>query len=90
MIRCVPKTYGFAHVCEECGAIGPIVGEFTMLRDEAEAESFGLRCTGRTEACLAASQGWLTGAGRDLCPVCRVGAPTRERDGTTTRGGDHG
>jgi hypothetical protein len=54
MIQCVPKSWGFAHVCEVCGAVGPIVGDYPAQRDACEAVALGHNCTGETSGCLAA------------------------------------
>lgn len=68
-IQCVPKTWGFAHICDVCGVPGPIVGDFTEVRDVSETKTFGIACTG-SNGCSAAAVGWLTGE-RDLCPACK-------------------
>lgn len=85
MIQCVPKTWGFAHVCEECSDIGPIVGDFAEMRDEAECKALGIACGGPGSGCSAHTAGWVTGTGRDLCPACRPkpGLIDRVRDAFT-------
>ena len=72
-IRCVPRpqTYGFAHVCDECGIPGPIVGVLDQSQDAAEMEKLGfLPCQYPESPCMASAAGWLVGQ-RDLCPSCR-------------------
>jgi hypothetical protein len=74
VIQCVPAAWGFAHVCDGCGAVGPVVGAFPVQRDAAEAAALGVGCRGGVVdgGCRAAAAGWLTGGERDLCPVCRA------------------
>ena len=77
MIRCVPKTYGFAHVCDGCGASGPIVGDSPVLLDTDEMRKIGVTtCEGQRNGCSALAAGWLVGE-RDLCPACRGTLPSR-------------
>lgn len=71
MIKCVPKTWGFAHVCDACGAVGPIRGDYPEMRDVAETRALGIACEGSREGCSAAAEGWVTGDERDLCPNCK-------------------
>lgn len=75
MIRCVAKSYGFAHICDGCGVTGPIAGDSPVMRDSSEAKQLGYECRGVRGWCLAADVGWLTGGERDLCPECRAAAP---------------
>jgi len=73
MIQCVPKTWGFAHVCDICGKPGPIVGDFPQMRDETEAKAMNIACP-RNGSCLAAMAGWVISKGedkRDFCPECQ-------------------
>jgi hypothetical protein len=70
MIKCVPKTYGFAHVCDKCEAVGPIVGDYAELKDAAEMAKLGIKCDGMNADCSAGGVGWMTGK-VDLCPKCR-------------------
>ena len=67
MIHCVPLHYGFAHVCDGCGAVGPIQGSFDKIVDMAETP---LRCTYEND-CSARLAGWSTSPERDLCPKCK-------------------
>jgi hypothetical protein len=67
MIKCVPKTYGFAHVCDGCGAFGPIVGEYAKIVDLSETP---LECP-LASNCSARQVGWFTSEDRDLCPTCK-------------------
>jgi hypothetical protein len=71
MIKCVPIqriTYGFAHVCDVCGTIGPIRGEYTSIVDLSETL---LKCTFAAD-CSARAVGWSTSEGEDVCPTCRT------------------
>lgn len=76
MIQCIPKSWGFAHVCEECGAVGPIVGDYPAQRDACEAAALGHNCTGETIGCLASAAGWQA-TGGDLCPKCKARPPLK-------------
>jgi hypothetical protein len=61
----IKGVYGFAHVCDGCGAVGPVVGKFLEMRDIAETN---LECDGG-DLCKAKHEGWQVGE-RDLCPEC--------------------
>jgi len=78
MIHCVPNPeapgrWGFAHICADCGAHGPVVGTFPSKRDESEAQTLGIQCKGPENggSCLAHRAGWLTGGKVDLCKACK-------------------
>jgi hypothetical protein len=68
VIKCIAITYGFAHVCDRCGAIGPVRGHLDKVVDLTETN---LSCS-YDERCSARQAGWSTSAERDLCPQCKV------------------
>lgn len=69
MIRCVPIKWAVAHICDKCGAVGPMVGELSKPVDEVELTG-SLHCD-RDGNCMAVRAGWDLLGDRDLCPVCK-------------------
>lgn len=65
-VKCVPVGWSIAHVCDRCGAVGPVVGYYEAPQDEVDWKE---RCP-RDGTCSAARAGWLLGE-EDLCPGCR-------------------
>jgi len=65
VIRCMPKRWGFAHVCDACGACGPVEGDFSAPVELDETAPPG----------APAPADWLLGFGlrrRDYCPSCKT------------------
>lgn len=72
-IRCVekPKRYGFAHVCDACGAVGPIVGDSEIPLDVGEFQRANTSACDAPRGCSARDAGWHIVKGEpELCSRC--------------------